>query len=139
MRPFHEAYAEHAPFVWRCVRRLGVREHDVEDATQDVFVIAHKKWAGFRGHASERTWLFEICRRVASDRRRKASTWREVLTETAPDSEVSRSGRPSIRKEPLKVGRIGAEGSVTGARLRSHLPHGSAETISFRFQGLPLK
>jgi RNA polymerase sigma-70 factor (ECF subfamily) len=88
MRPFSEVYAEHAPFVWRCVRRLGVREHEVEDAAQDVFVVAHKRWAGFQARASERTWLYEICRRVAADRRRRAHHWREVLTGELPEREV---------------------------------------------------
>jgi RNA polymerase sigma-70 factor (ECF subfamily) len=88
MRPFHEAYAEHVSFVWRCVRRLGVREHEVEDAAQDVFVIAHRKWSTFEARASERTWLFEICRCVTADRRRKAHTWREELCGELPELDV---------------------------------------------------
>ena len=30
-------FAEYAPFVWRVLRRLGVREADIEDVCQEVF------------------------------------------------------------------------------------------------------
>ena len=36
-------YDEHVGFVWRSLRRLGVRESDLPDATQDVFLVVHSK------------------------------------------------------------------------------------------------
>lgn len=62
-------YAEHAAFVWRTVRRLGVPEAAVEDAVQDVFVVVHRRLAEFEGRSSMRTWLFAIVRRVVRDHR----------------------------------------------------------------------
>ena len=66
-------YREHATFVWASLSRLSVRDADLEDMLQEVFVVAHAKLPTFRGGANVRTWLFEICRRVASNYRRKAS------------------------------------------------------------------
>ncbi len=93
MRVFSEVYADHVSFVCRCVRRLGVREHEVEDAAHDVFTIALRKWRTFEGRSSERTWLFEICRRVTADRRRRVSGWRELLCgDDLPDLPVLNDG-----------------------------------------------
>jgi RNA polymerase sigma factor (sigma-70 family) len=48
-----------------------VSEADAEDRTQEVFVVAHRRFVEFedRGHGP-RAWLFQIVLRVASDARR---------------------------------------------------------------------
>lgn len=70
-RQFRVVYDAHVAFVWRNLRRLGVMDRDVEDKCQEVFVVAHRRWAEFvdRGHGP-RAWLFQIVLRVASDARR---------------------------------------------------------------------
>jgi RNA polymerase sigma-70 factor (ECF subfamily) len=67
---FDRVYAEHFPFVWRCLRGLGVPEVGVDDAAQDVFLIVHRQLGAFRGQSTVRTWLFAILRNVASNHRR---------------------------------------------------------------------
>jgi len=68
---FRAMYEAHVDFVWRNLRRLGVSEADGEDRTQEVFVVAHRRFAEYveRGHGP-RAWLFQIVLRVASDARR---------------------------------------------------------------------
>ena len=64
---FRAMYEGHVDFVWRNLRRLGVAEADVDDRTQEVFVVAHRRFADFvdRG-PGPRGWLFQIVLRVAS-------------------------------------------------------------------------
>jgi RNA polymerase sigma-70 factor (ECF subfamily) len=71
VRSFRALYEAHVDFVWRNLRRLGVGETDAEDRTQEVFVVAHRRFDEFvdRGHGP-RAWLFQIVLRVASDARR---------------------------------------------------------------------
>ena len=69
---FKEVYDEHFRFVWRSLRRLGVREDDVADAVQDVFLVVHRKLPEFEARSKITTWLFGIAMRVARDRRRLA-------------------------------------------------------------------
>lgn len=69
-RDFDATYAEYFPFVWRCLRGLGVAESALDDAAQDVFVVVHRRYAEFRGGSSVRTWLYGIVRNVASNHRR---------------------------------------------------------------------
>ena len=64
-------FREHAPYVWRVLRRMGVREADVEDVTQEVFVVVHRRLPEFEGRSAMRTWIYGICLRVASDHRRR--------------------------------------------------------------------
>jgi RNA polymerase sigma-70 factor (ECF subfamily) len=68
---FRAMYEQHVDFVWRNLRRIGVHEAEVDDKTQEVFVIAHRRFGDFeeRGHGP-RAWLFQIVLRVASDARR---------------------------------------------------------------------
>lgn len=81
---FAEMYRQCAPFVWRSVVRLGVRRADVEDACQEVFVVAHRKFASFHG-GSPRAWLFAIAVRVSADYRKRAHVRREVAPEAPLD------------------------------------------------------
>jgi RNA polymerase sigma-70 factor (ECF subfamily) len=76
---FEHVYREHVRFVWRTVRRLGVRDTDVEDVCQRVFEIVHRQLPEFRGDARITTWLFGIVRRVVSDHRRSAYERRREL------------------------------------------------------------
>lgn len=78
-------FREHAAFVWRVLRRLGVREADVEDVAQEVFVVVHRKLDAFEARSSMRTWIYGICVRVASDHRRRAHVRREEATSRPPE------------------------------------------------------
>ncbi len=79
---------ENGVFVWRTLRRLGVRDADVDDVCQEVFVVVNRKLAEFEPRASIKSWLYGICVRAAAAHRRKASVRREVPTES-PDQEAT--------------------------------------------------
>jgi len=67
----HRLFDSHLSFVWRNLRRLGVRESQVEDATQDVFLVVHRRWESWQPERSAvETWLFGIVLRVAHNYRR---------------------------------------------------------------------
>lgn len=53
-------YDRHFDFVWRALRRLGVPPAQLDDAAQEVFVIAFRRSAEFEGRSSSKTWLFGI-------------------------------------------------------------------------------
>jgi RNA polymerase sigma-70 factor (ECF subfamily) len=57
---FDAVYEEQVEFVWRAVRRMGVRPADADDVVQDVFVIVHRRLAEFEGRAQVKTWVFKI-------------------------------------------------------------------------------
>ena len=57
-------------FVCRTLRRLGVREADVCDVAQELFVSAHKSYADYDKTRSARAWLFGYARGYASNYRK---------------------------------------------------------------------
>lgn len=65
-------FHHHYDFVWRSVRRLGVLPEAVDDATQEVFVVASRKLA-LIDVGKEKAFLFGAAIRVASDSRRAHS------------------------------------------------------------------
>jgi RNA polymerase sigma-70 factor (ECF subfamily) len=59
------AFREHHDFVWRSLAHLGVMAEWIDDAVQDVFVIAHRRRGTFDGRAPVRHWLYGIARNIA--------------------------------------------------------------------------
>lgn len=82
-----EVFHEHARYIWRALRHLGVADADAEDVCQEVFLTAHRKLSDFQGRSTLRTWLYGICLRHASDYRRKAYVRKERPWEEPPESQ----------------------------------------------------
>lgn len=98
-----QVFVDHAAFVLRVVRRMGVAPRDVEDVAQEVFVVVHRKLATFNGQSSVRTWLFGIAMRVASDHRRRAYVRREHTTDTMPTTSVEPDQVEAVRRRQLRA------------------------------------
>jgi RNA polymerase sigma-70 factor (ECF subfamily) len=67
---FEALYHAHVDFVWRTLRRFGVPVAALDDATQDVFVVVHRRFGAWEQRASIRAWLFGVSKRVAAKHRR---------------------------------------------------------------------
>jgi RNA polymerase sigma-70 factor (ECF subfamily) len=68
---------QHFDHLWAFMRRLGVYEMDLDDAMQEVIVIAATRLSQIPP-ASERSFLFSTAFRVGSEWRRKRGARREV-------------------------------------------------------------
>ena len=74
-----DLFRDHASFVWRVVAGHGVAPSDVQDLTQEVFLIAFRKLADWDpSRASAASWLYAIAIRVAANHRRLAHVRRET-------------------------------------------------------------
>lgn len=69
---FADACGMYLDQVWRQLRAMGVAERYLDDATQEVFLIAFGKLGSFAGRAKLSTWLYAIAYRVGCNYRRKA-------------------------------------------------------------------
>lgn len=82
---FEAIFVEYAPFVWRVLGRLGVQQRDLSDASQEVFIVVHRRLGDFEGRSSLRTWIYAICTRVARNFERRRRRLREHDDGNAPD------------------------------------------------------
>src|SRR6186713_3298230 len=104
-------YEAHFRYVWRCLRSLGVRDAQLEDALQDVFIVVQRRLPEFDGRAAVRTWLYAIALRIARKYRERAR--REPASLEAArerDSELPRptageGGDRALERERLALAR----------------------------------
>jgi RNA polymerase sigma-70 factor (ECF subfamily) len=83
---FHDHYAR----VWRLLRRLGVPPALVDDALQEVFLVASRRLGDIRP-GKERSFLHGVALRVASDQRRRQAS-RPATRELLPTEPVADAG-----------------------------------------------
>ena len=93
---FADVYAAHAPTVGRWAARLGGPAADVEDITQEVFLVVNRRLHDFRPGTRLSTWLFGITAKVAANerRRRKLRHWWFRLAPGAGDDSAAPSDGP---------------------------------------------
>ena len=72
-------------YVWNSLRYLGIRDSDVQDVGQEVFLTVHRRMAAGEVPQSPRSWLFAICYHAACNYRRLARHQREVLSDALPE------------------------------------------------------
>jgi RNA polymerase sigma-70 factor (ECF subfamily) len=73
-------------FIWRLLRRIGIPESSVDDATQQVFCVAARK-VNEIVPGSERSFLFGVALRIASDRRRSREGREPPVTAAAEEAD----------------------------------------------------
>jgi RNA polymerase sigma-70 factor (ECF subfamily) len=90
---FDKLVSDHLDFVWRSLRRFGVPAAEVDDATQQVFLVANDKLSSIRS-GSERSFLIAVATRVASHARR-SNVRREAARQRFSESPPALDAAPS--------------------------------------------
>jgi RNA polymerase sigma-70 factor (ECF subfamily) len=80
---FRRVFEDTFDYVWLTLRRLGVRERDLEDVTHDVFVVVHRHLDEYDRERPIRPWLFAFALRAAADYRRLARHRVELRDDTS--------------------------------------------------------
>ncbi len=82
-------FEEHVDHVGNSLRRLGVRDADIPDVIQDVFVVLHHLLPDYDTERPMWPWIFAIVYRTAGAYRRKA--FREIPDEGASAADLADS------------------------------------------------
>lgn len=80
-------------FVWRSLRRLGISSADVDDAAQEVFLVASRKLDSIV-EGRERSFLFGTALKVASTRRRSLRRRPELADANVEDHDEQSAPGP---------------------------------------------
>jgi RNA polymerase sigma-70 factor (ECF subfamily) len=83
---FPELYRTYFGFVWSCARRMGIRDNELDDVVQEIFIVIHRKLATLEHPESLRSWIYGIVRRTAGTHHRARRT--KVASAVALNSEA---------------------------------------------------
>jgi RNA polymerase sigma-70 factor (ECF subfamily) len=95
-RRFHRRYF---PVAAAFLRKLGVRDVELEDATQEVFLQVHRYLPRFRGDSELSTWLYRICITEARRVRRRAHLTAALLRVLSLEPKDALVSTPSFSEE----------------------------------------
>jgi RNA polymerase sigma-70 factor, ECF subfamily len=128
-QPLRAVFAEHAPFVLRSLRWLGVRKAELDDTFKQIFSIAYQEPRDHAQTGQVRAWLYSICRRVTGSPRydrQRHDTPQELFGEDAAAT--------------VSLERLGHRAAATlGRRLLSQLPAPQREVfVLYEVENLPL-
>lgn len=99
------AFEQYGNLVCRFLRRLGVREADLDDMVQEVFLVVARREADYDEQGRGRAWMYSICRRIAFSQRRKYARSREKLTDVAPEPAIVATQHACVEdRESLELG-----------------------------------
>ncbi len=109
-----DAYRQYFEYVWALLGRLGVAEASLEDVTQEVFLVLHRRRGEFRQDSSVRTWLHGIALHTArrhreklARRQRKADAIEPGAPPPTPETEVSQ--RRALQRLDQLLSQLGDE------------------------------
>ncbi len=88
---FSALYDQQFAFVWRVLRRLGLRGAATEDAAQEVWLVVFRHLDRLDPAGSPRPWLYTIARRIA---------WRQRRTRTRAERKIRALKAAPARLEP---------------------------------------
>lgn len=90
-------FAEHGQTVARWVRRLGGADIDVDDAVQEIFLVAHRRLRDFTVEARLKAWLFRTTAAIVRNHRRRRG-WRRLFRRDLDEVDL-----PSASPTPLEA------------------------------------
>jgi RNA polymerase sigma-70 factor (ECF subfamily) len=75
---FARVFESEFDYVWNSLRRLGVREADLDDQVHELFLRVHRRWDRRDPARPVRPWLLAFAARVAADYRKLAYCRHEI-------------------------------------------------------------
>jgi RNA polymerase sigma-70 factor, ECF subfamily len=100
---FRAVFEAELGYVWNTLRRLGVREADLKDQAQEVFVVVHGLLPDYDASRPIRPWLFAIAYRIALRYRALARNAREIVGEAPEVADSSPSTVDRIESEERRA------------------------------------
>jgi RNA polymerase sigma-70 factor (ECF subfamily) len=112
-------FDDHAAFVCRNLRVLGVSEADLDDALQEVFLVVFQRLREYEERGRARAWLYSICIRITRAHHRKLKRRREQVV--LGEADVA----PATQLESV----LDRESLLVGQRLLQQLPRAQREVF----------
>lgn len=111
---FEELYQQHATRLYNLAYRMAGTANDAEDLLQDIFLIAYRKLASFRGESSLGTWLYRLAMNHCLDVLRSRQARMGQQTDSLDHESAT---------EPSAAPALGAVSRIDLDRAIGRLPH----------------
>jgi RNA polymerase sigma-70 factor (ECF subfamily) len=111
---FDELYQQHATRLYNLAYRMAGSANDAEDLLQDIFLLAYRKLASFRGDSSLGTWLYRLAMNHCLDVLRSRQTRMGQQTDSLDEDGAA---------EPPAAAALGAVSRIDLDRAIGRLPH----------------
>jgi RNA polymerase sigma-70 factor (ECF subfamily) len=92
----------HGPYAGRTLRYLGVRERDLDDALQEVFMVVHRRLTEYEPRTRFESWLRVICVNVARNRRRTERRKPTVSIEELSEHPLAAAQEEDLERKRLR-------------------------------------
>ena len=119
--------ASYGGFVRSQLRRYGVTSADLEDLTQEVWLIILARSPSFPNEPATRAWLSQVCRRVAAGQRRSLARTPVLRDERAPELPVDPEQNEQIELELDEQKSVAALAQLSEAQLDVLALYGSGD------------
>ena len=111
---FEEVYQQHAPRLYNLAYRMAGTANDADDLLQDIFLLAYRKMASYRGESSLGTWLYRLAMNHCLDVLRSRHSRMGQQTDS-----LDQEGVP----QPTAAASLGAVNRIDLDRAIGRLPH----------------
>jgi RNA polymerase sigma-70 factor (ECF subfamily) len=111
---FEELYQQHATRLYNLACRMAGSVQDADDLLQEVFLLAYRKLASFRGESSLGTWLYRLAMNHCLDVLRSRQARMGHHTDSLDDEQAA----PVAHATPA----LGAVGRIDLERAIGELP-----------------
>ncbi|TPV94549.1 MAG: sigma-70 family RNA polymerase sigma factor [Myxococcales bacterium FL481] len=84
---FRRLFRRHYAFVWRSLRAMGLNDSSADDASQEVFMVLHRRLGEYDPGRDLRGWLYGIARMIArkhGEQRQREHRRRQRLRDGSP-------------------------------------------------------
>ncbi len=91
---FETLYRQHATRLYNLASRMTGAKGDADDLLQDIFLLAYRKMASFRGESSLGTWLYRLAMNHCLDVLRNRQTRMGQQTDSLDEPEAAPVASP---------------------------------------------
>lgn len=108
---FEEMYRAHAARLYSLAFRMTGSAEAAEDLLQDIFLLAHRRLAGFRGDSALGTWLYRLATNQCLDYLRSRTARMAKTTDSLDEADAAEPPAPAPAV-PAAVSRLDLDRAI---------------------------
>ena len=112
MDAFEQLYREHSSRLYNLAYRMSGRAADAEELVQEIFLLAHRKLASFKGESAIGTWLYRLGVNLCVDHLRSTRRRMDQATESLDDERDRGSRLAALPTTEMTLTRVALERAI---------------------------